>query len=76
FLFIVVYSIRTRYKSGLSKIPGPFVASISNVWKINAVYQGDIHRRQAQVHEEYGPVVRIGPNDVSFASASAMKHIY
>ncbi|PVI01651.1 cytochrome P450 oxidoreductase [Periconia macrospinosa] len=75
-LSVLVYAIRTRYKSGLSRIPGPFIASISNLWKISAVYHGEIHTQQVKVHEKYGPVVRIGPNDVSFASASAAKQIY
>ena len=67
---------RTRYVTGLSAIPGPFIASVSNLWKIMVVYAGDMPRRNVAVHEKYGPVVRIGPNHVSFASPQALHTIH
>ena len=69
-------TLRTRYRRGLTTIPGPFIASISNLWKINAVYKGDMPRRNMAVHQKYGPVVRIGPNHVSFASPQALHTIH
>lgn len=80
FVFVLVLlclqTLRTRYRRGLAKIPGPFVASISNLWKVNAVYKGDMPRRNMAVHEKYGPVVRIGPKHVSFASPQALYIIH
>jgi hypothetical protein len=32
-----VYLIRTRYFNGLNKIPGPFLASITSLWKWDIV---------------------------------------
>ena len=29
-----------------------------------------------ELHRKYGPVVRLGPNEVSFTSLEAMKEIY
>jgi hypothetical protein len=29
-----------------------------------------------QLHQQYGPVVRLGPNEVSFTSLEALKEIY
>ena len=75
-VLLCLQTLRTRYSRGLAKIPGPFVASISNIWKVNAVYKGDMPRRNMAVHENYGPVVRIGPKHVSFASPQALHIIY
>lgn len=68
--------LRTRYRPHLSTIPGPFVASFSNFWKLAAVYQEDMPAWNISVHEKYGSVVRIGPNHVSFSSPSAFQTIY
>lgn len=75
-LSLFVQLLRTRYKRYLSKIPGPYLASVSNLWKVCAVYQDDMPRKNVEAHEKYGPVVRIGPDHVSFASPEALKTIY
>ncbi|KAI9372483.1 cytochrome P450 [Aspergillus egyptiacus] len=54
----------------------PFVASVSNVWKLRAVWNQNMHRENVRVHEDYGPIVRIGPNHVSVADAQSMRAIY
>ncbi|KAN0112173.1 cytochrome P450 [Hyaloscypha variabilis] len=69
------YFIR-KYFSSLRDIPGPFLASISRVWKVYYGLKGNIHYKYQDLHEKYGPVVRIGFNEVSFASPDAAKQIY
>ncbi|PVH91595.1 cytochrome P450 oxidoreductase [Periconia macrospinosa] len=73
---LLTHVLFTRYRKHLSNIPGPFLASFSNLWKIKAVYYGEMHKENVKVHQRYGPVVRIGPNHVSFASPEALKTIY
>ncbi|CAG8900566.1 unnamed protein product [Penicillium egyptiacum] len=68
--------LRTRYHGGLNAIPGPFSASFCNLWKILAVYNDDMPRRNISVHQKYGPVVRIGPKHVSFSSPEALHIIH
>ncbi|OQD61524.1 hypothetical protein PENPOL_c016G07209 [Penicillium polonicum] len=68
--------LRTRYHGGLNAIPGPFSASFCNLWKILAVYNNDMPRRNISVHKKYGPVVRIGPKHVSFSSPEALHIIH
>ncbi|KAG8159162.1 hypothetical protein KVR01_010823 [Diaporthe batatas] len=68
--------LRTRYRAHLKSIPGPFTASISNLWKLRAVYAEDMPGWNIAVHEKFGPVVRIGPNHVSFSSPAAFQAIY
>ncbi|EAU31616.1 predicted protein [Aspergillus terreus NIH2624] len=68
--------VLTRYRDGLRQVPGPFVASFSNLWKLRAVWKKNMHRENVRVHEDYGPIVRIGPNHVSVADAPSMRAIY
>jgi hypothetical protein len=40
------------------------------------IYVGDMHIVQRHLHEKYGPVVRIAPNEVSTTELSAIPKIY
>lgn len=75
FLFFIS-CIWTRYSPGLRNVPGPFVASFSNLWKIYRVLKKDMAWQNIEVHEKYGPLVRIGPNHVSASHPEALKTIY
>jgi hypothetical protein len=68
--------VYTRYFTGLSHIPGPFIASVSNLWKIKAAWQEDMPGQNIALHKKYGPLVRIGPNMISVDEPSAMSVIY
>lgn len=73
FVWAVVYY---RFLHPLAKFPGPFLASISNLWKVYECYTTDFPRRMCAVHEKYGPVVRVGPNDLIFNQPEAIPGIY
>lgn len=75
-VYLAFSYLRTRYKSGLRHVPGPFIASVSSWWKLRAVLAKNMHRENVRVHEDYGPIVRIGPNHVSLADPESMKTIY
>jgi hypothetical protein len=72
----LLYIIYIKYLTGISHIPGPFVASISNFWKIKAAWDEDMPRRNIALHRKYGPLVRIGPNMISVDDPSALNTIY
>ncbi|UPK92449.1 hypothetical protein LCI18_003384 [Fusarium solani-melongenae] len=59
-----------------SKFPGPPLARISRVWSRRANFQGLKYMRIHEAHQKYGPVIRIGPNELSFANPSAVRDIY
>ncbi|KAJ2981767.1 hypothetical protein NQ176_g1826 [Zarea fungicola] len=63
-------------RSPLRKIPGPVVARISGLWLIYQDLQGRRSNVIHRLHLKYGPVVRIGPRQVSFSSAEAVRDIY
>lgn len=71
-----VYLIRTRYFHGLSNIPGPFLASITSLWKWDIVRREKMPFVNTQLHEKHGPLVRIGPNHISASSAESIQVVY
>ncbi|KAK6373428.1 hypothetical protein LTS17_008448 [Exophiala oligosperma] len=66
----------TRYKRGLRDIPGPFVASVLPLDRILTTYSGHQFEKHLAYHEKYGPVVRVGPNHVSFSDSDQISVIY
>jgi hypothetical protein len=60
----------------LATVPGPFWASTSRLWYMYRIYVGDMHNVQRRLHEQYGPIVRIAPNEVSTTELSAIPKIY
>jgi hypothetical protein len=63
-LAILPYIIYLRYIHPLSKVPGPFLASTTNLWWIYTVRRRRQHLSTQELHEKYGPLVRITPNEV------------
>lgn len=60
----------------LAHVPGPRLAAISNVWHAYHIRNGRMLMLGKTLHKRYGPVVRVGPNEVWFDSVAAFKHIY
>ncbi|PLB47126.1 cytochrome P450 [Aspergillus steynii IBT 23096] len=60
----------------LSKYPGPPLAAVSELWYASAWTSGFWNRKIEQAHRQYGDIVRIAPNELSFATAQAFRDIY
>ncbi|KAK4547084.1 hypothetical protein LTR36_001305 [Oleoguttula mirabilis] len=76
FTFLVWYVVESLYIDPKSKIPGPKSYALTG-WRLayddwQATRTRTIHR----LHQQYGPVVRIGPNEVHFNSLAALRKIY
>lgn len=54
FGLLIVRSIKRRYFSALSSIPGPFAASLTRAWRIKEVYYGHVEETELKLHEEHG----------------------
>ncbi len=70
---VFVYSV---LQSPITRLPGPLYSSFTAAW---LKYQELNGRRRVYIHElhkQYGPVVRLGPSEVSFSSSEAVKEIY
>ncbi|CAK5277509.1 unnamed protein product [Mycena citricolor] len=70
-LSIVLYRLSPWHP--LASVPGPALYKISKVWSLRDVARGDSHRVIRRMHNQYGPVVRTGPNEVSIVHTDAVK---
>lgn len=72
----LLYFCTVRYRPHLHKIPGPFSNSISHLPRLFSVAKGSAHLDAILLHQRYGPVVRVGPNHVSFSDPEALSVVY
>lgn len=72
----VGWIVYTRVFHPLSKVPGPWIASVSRLWVIYRLAKGDMDQVQRNLHARYGPLIRIAPNEVACADPHAIKQIY
>ncbi|KAH6647969.1 cytochrome P450 [Truncatella angustata] len=75
-LLIVSLLVKNRFNNGLQRYPGPFLASITDWWRFWDVYKQRPEVTHQKLHAKYGDVVRLGPNNLSFADPKALKSIY
>ncbi|KAK1216896.1 hypothetical protein PQX77_020472 [Marasmius sp. AFHP31] len=80
-LFALTITISKLYRSlfhVLKQYPGPLVASLTVWYKAyyDIVKDGGFLEHLEQLHEHYGPVVRIGPDELHFANPEAYGEIY
>ncbi|KAF7317104.1 hypothetical protein HMN09_00445100 [Mycena chlorophos] len=61
---VVIYRLSPFHP--LAKYPGPLIGRISKVWFAVIALSGKQHLYYKTLHERYGDVVRIGPNELSF----------
>ncbi|OCL14612.1 cytochrome P450 [Glonium stellatum] len=73
---VFFYVIYYRFAHPLSKYPGPYLACLTNWWKVYHTFRLDLHEAVLLLHEKYGSVVRIGPNDLHFWGPEALAPIY
>ena len=75
-LFSLFYVLYQRFLHPLSRYPGPFWASLTDLYKISLLCTGRLPAHLLQLHEKYGDVIRIGPNELTFSDAAAVSDIY
>lgn len=71
--FIILRAAYRRYATPLRHLPGPFLASFSRLWKFRSTYSMRTHLDHIEIHQKYGPFVRIAPDEVSVASPEAAR---
>lgn len=77
FLLFYRYIIAPAFVSPLSKIPNAhFTAPILPVWMWWKRRAGTQSRTIFSAHEKLGPVVRLGPNEISVNSPAGLRTIY
>lgn len=73
---VILRFLLQRYHSGLINVPGPFLASLSDLYRFRLVWLEDVSNRSLRLHRKYGPLLRLGPNYVSASSSESVHAIY
>ncbi len=75
-LFPLIYIIYQRFLHPLSKYPGPFLASLTDLWQVHQFLTLKQPYELTRLHAKYGPIVRYGPDKISVTSEGAIPLIY
>jgi cytochrome P450 len=73
---VVLYAFYNAHLHALRSYPGPLLWRSFRIPYVVATQRGELHRRLLQFHTKYGPIVRIAPNELSYADSAAWKDIY
>ncbi|KIW92108.1 uncharacterized protein Z519_07092 [Cladophialophora bantiana CBS 173.52] len=73
FILQAIYNV---FLHPIASVPGPWLAKVFGAYMAPA--QAGLHRAQTlrSLHDKYGPVVRIGTNEVSISEWTAYRQIY
>ncbi|KAJ5157638.1 uncharacterized protein N7482_008738 [Penicillium canariense] len=73
----LIYSITYQLCwSPLARFPGPRLWAISRIPGQLSVLRGYVHLDVTALHERYGPVVRVSPDELVFNTPQAFRDIY
>lgn len=72
----LVYVVYQRWLHPLSKYPGPFWASLTDLWQVREFLSLNQPYNLTALHEKYGPIVRYGPDKLSITAEEAIPLLY
>ncbi|KAH9875641.1 hypothetical protein IAQ61_003105 [Plenodomus lingam] len=75
-LLVACYAFYNTYLHPLRDFPGPLLWRAFRFPYVVSTQRGILHRQLKTFHTQYGPVVRIAPNELSYADSRAWKDIY
>ena len=73
---LLVQTLQRLFSGPFRAIPGPWLNRISELPAALALLRGEQHLYYKSLHDKYGPVVRISPDEISFISVEARQEIY
>ncbi|KAK9422873.1 hypothetical protein SUNI508_04540 [Seiridium unicorne] len=73
-LTIVCFSTFIQWHR-LSHVPGPLIASLTNLWGCWYMNRMQFHQKTKTINDQYGKIVRISPNDVLVSDPDTIWHI-
>ncbi|TBU44047.1 cytochrome P450 [Dichomitus squalens] len=75
-LLITSFMLYRSWFAPLARLPGPLICSMTRLPLMYHEFHGDRRLFIHSLHMQYGPVVRVAPNEVSYATREAVKEIY
>ncbi|KAJ4396391.1 hypothetical protein N0V93_000610 [Gnomoniopsis smithogilvyi] len=73
---LIAKTVYRLFYHPLAQVPGPFLAKITSIWLVFHDRTLKRHILDLELHQRYGPIVRIAPNNVMLSSPAASKVIY
>ncbi|KAJ7282392.1 cytochrome P450 [Mycena rebaudengoi] len=75
-VFYISTDIYAALSSPLSSIPGPWYAAVSNAWLNSHFFRFNQAQALHQLFQQYGPIVRVGPQKVVFCDLESTRNVY
>ncbi|KAK7442889.1 hypothetical protein CaCOL14_011107 [Colletotrichum acutatum] len=60
----------------LARVPGPFLAKLNDFWHAYQLYTDMRHETLCKLHDQYGPLVRLGPSTISVNTTEGYQKVY
>ena len=76
FLLILAFAYIWSTSRKLSKLPGPAFTNLTSYYRVMLMWRGEGPVEHYQLHEKYGPIVRIGPTQVLVSDPAMIPIIY
>ncbi|KAH7391591.1 putative benzoate 4-monooxygenase cytochrome P450 [Cadophora sp. MPI-SDFR-AT-0126] len=73
---LAVYVVYQRFLHPLAKFPGPFLASLTDLWQTYQFMTLQQPYHLTELHEKYGSIVRYGPDKLSITDEACIALIY
>lgn len=74
--FLAIHIVSSICKPGLRSIPGPWLAKVTNLYRVGMILRGRFSYEVVELHRKYGPAVRLGPDSVSLTDRKVVDDIY
>ncbi|KZT66218.1 cytochrome P450 [Daedalea quercina L-15889] len=74
-IIIAAVAYRLLPTHPLAMYPGPLPCKITKLWLVYQANTGKLHEYMRRLHAKYGPVVRIGPNEISVVDVDLIPRI-
>ncbi|ORY19673.1 pisatin demethylase [Clohesyomyces aquaticus] len=75
-IYVFVVIVYRLWFHPLAKYPAPILNRVSQLPAIVSVLTGRLPMYTKTLHDKYGPIVRLSPNELSFNTAQAWEDIY
>lgn len=75
-IYLTGYALYQRFLHPLAGYPGPFLASLTDLWQVHQYLTLKQPYHLTDLHAKYGPFVRYGPDKLSITTEDAVPLIY
>jgi len=72
---LLFYRLFTNW-ARLRKAPGPFLTSLTDLWRAWYQYNGKLRDKLLKLHQQHGPIVRYGVKSISISDPSVVDVVY